>query len=216
MKENNKIQKVVITIGLLLVAVFMVMFITGKPEWLFISESTSESDNSGSESFYSTLCSDKASNSNGEDSSPSSEVSFDNNLNSYVENLSSSSNTSSASSFSSASNSVSSSSDSSSIQNSSSSSTSFIESKLKFRNKNLLNQHYEKHGKDMGFASAAEYEAAAGRVPYTPGVLHKIEAEDGDDVYYIEGTNEFVVISTDGYIRTYFNPDRGIDYFNRQ
>lgn len=68
----------------------------------------------------------------------------------------------------------------------------------------------------MGFASAAEYEAAAARVPYTPGVLHKIEAEDGDDVYYIESTNEFVVVSTDGYLRTYFNPDRGIDYFNRQ
>ena len=27
-----------------------------------------------------------------------------------------------------------------------------------FRSKKLLNQHYDKHGKDMGFASAAEYE----------------------------------------------------------
>ena len=31
-----------------------------------------------------------------------------------------------------------------------------------------------------------------------------------------EETNEFVVVSTDGYIRTYFNPSDGIDYFNRQ
>ena len=68
----------------------------------------------------------------------------------------------------------------------------------------------------MGFSSAEEYEKAAARVPYDPNVLHKIEAEDGDDVYYIESTNEFVIVSTDGYLRTYFNPDRGIDYFNRQ
>ena len=35
----------------------------------------------------------------------------------------------------------------------------------------------------------------------TEGVLHKIEEEDGDDVYYLEETNEFVIVSTDGYIR---------------
>ncbi len=86
----------------------------------------------------------------------------------------------------------------------------------KFRSKTLLNQHYEKHGKEMGFASAEEYEKAAAAVPNSPNVLHKTEKEDGDDVYYIESTNEFVVISTDGYIRTYFNPDNGIDYYNKQ
>lgn len=86
----------------------------------------------------------------------------------------------------------------------------------KFRSQKLLDQHYEKHGKEMGFASAKEYEKAAAAVPNHPDVLHKIEKEDGDDVYYIEATNEFVVVSTDGYIRTYFNPDRGIDYYNKQ
>lgn len=85
-----------------------------------------------------------------------------------------------------------------------------------FRNEKLLNQHYQKHGIDMGFSSPEEYERAAAAVPNDPDVLHKTEAEDGDDVYYIEATNEFVVVSTDGYIRTYFNPDRGIDYYNRQ
>ena len=40
--------------------------------------------------------------------------------------------------------------------------------------------------------------------------------EDGDYIYYLESTNEFVVVSTDGYIRTYFKPTDGIDYFNRQ
>ena len=35
--------------------------------------------------------------------------------------------------------------------------------------------------------------------------LHKTEAEDGDGVYYLESTNELVIVSTDGYIRTFFN-----------
>ena len=89
-------------------------------------------------------------------------------------------------------------------------------SRLHFRNNKLLEQHYQKHGIDMGFNSAEEYEKAAAAVPLNPEALHKIEAEDGDDVYYIESTNEFVIVSTDGYLRTYFNPDKGIDYFNRQ
>lgn len=91
-----------------------------------------------------------------------------------------------------------------------------VQTVYRFRNQNLLDQHYEKHGRDMGFKSAEEYEKAASAVPNDPAALHKTEKEDGDDVYYIESTNEFVVVSTDGYIRTYFNPDRGIDYFNKQ
>lgn len=85
-----------------------------------------------------------------------------------------------------------------------------------FRNKELLNDHYEKHGKEMKFASAAEYEAAAAKVVDNPESLHKTEAEDGDDVYYLESTNEFVIVSTDGYIRTYFCPEDGLEYYNRQ
>ena len=85
-----------------------------------------------------------------------------------------------------------------------------------FRSKKLLNQHYDKHGFDMGFDSAAEYEEAACTVVHNPDALHKTEKEDGDDIYYVEDTNEFVVVSTDGYIRTYFWPDAGIKYYNRQ
>lgn len=87
---------------------------------------------------------------------------------------------------------------------------------LHFRNDKLLVQHFEKHGKDMGFSSKEEYELAASKVATNPESLHKIEKEDGDDVYYLEKTNEFVVVSKDGYIRTYFNPDNGIDYFDKQ
>lgn len=87
---------------------------------------------------------------------------------------------------------------------------------VRFRNKKLLNSHYEKHGIDMGFASAEEYEQAACAVVNNPDVLHKTEKEDGDDVYYVEATNEFVVVSKDGYLRTYFNPDKGKAYYDKQ
>ena len=86
----------------------------------------------------------------------------------------------------------------------------------KFRNKTLLDQHYDKHGKDMGFKSAADYEKAACDVINNPAALHKIEKEDGDYVYYVQATNEFVILSTDGYIRTYFLPDSGYAYYQRQ
>ena len=86
----------------------------------------------------------------------------------------------------------------------------------RFRNSDLLISHYEKHGIEMGFASAEEYEKAAAAVITAPGVLHKYEKEDNDDVYYLESTNEFVIVSTDGYIRTYFKPNSGKDYFDRQ
>jgi len=85
-----------------------------------------------------------------------------------------------------------------------------------FRNSSLLNQHYEKHGIEMGFDSAESYQAAASAVINNPNALYKTEAEDGDGCFYVEATNEFVVLSTDGYIRTYFYPNSGKAYFDRQ
>lgn len=90
------------------------------------------------------------------------------------------------------------------------------ETEYRFRNKDLLESHYKKHGKEMGFQSAKEYEKAASDVINNPAALYKTEAEDGDGVYYVEGTNEFVILSTDGYIRTYFCPDSGKKYFDKQ
>lgn len=85
-----------------------------------------------------------------------------------------------------------------------------------FRNDSLLDSHYEKHGIEMGFDSAEAYEAAANAVIADENALHKQEAEDGDDIYYLEDTNEFVVVSGDGYIRTYFEPSSGMAYYERQ
>ena len=85
-----------------------------------------------------------------------------------------------------------------------------------FRKQQYLDDHFAKHGSEFDYENADEYLAGANRVINDPNSLYKTEAEDGDYIYYLESTNEFVVVSTDGYIRTYFRPSAGIDYFNRQ
>ncbi|MDE6035509.1 MAG: hypothetical protein K2G36_06325 [Ruminococcus sp.] len=89
-----------------------------------------------------------------------------------------------------------------------------------FRNNKLLTEHFDKHGSefetDFDYLTPEDYEHGASDVINNPEALFKYEAEDGDGVYYIEASNEFVILSTDGYIRTYFRPTRGIDYFNKQ
>lgn len=89
-----------------------------------------------------------------------------------------------------------------------------------FRNMKTLNQHFEKHGAefkdDFDYDTAEKYETGASDVINNPDALFKYEKEDGDGVYYIEATNEFVILSKDGYIRTYFRPEKGKKYFDRQ
>lgn len=87
-------------------------------------------------------------------------------------------------------------------------------SHLTFRTDEKLQQHFEKHGWETGCATADEYLAAANAVIASPEALHKLQAEDGDDLYFLERTGEFVVVSPAGYIRTYYLTDR--DYFDRQ
>ncbi|MCR5117304.1 MAG: hypothetical protein K6A97_07340 [Lachnospiraceae bacterium] len=90
------------------------------------------------------------------------------------------------------------------------------EDEYSFRSNKLLEDHFYKHGIDMGYETKEEYVSGANKVIGNPDSLHKLEKEDGDDIYYLEETNEFVVVSTDGYIRTYFCPDSGKKYFDKQ
>ncbi len=209
MLKDSKYKKIIIIAAAAVAIVVVILFATGKLDNFLNSIPESGAYSSDDTSGMSSS----------NDNNISSTISISGNSASSADPQSSS-DTDSESSYSSSTGGSSSkpeSSDSTSTESSSSQSeSSTVEPQLKFRNKKLLNEHYQKHGIDMGFASAEEYEKAAARVPFDPNVLHKIEADDGDDVYYIESTNEFVVVSKDGYLRTYFNPDRGIDYFNRQ
>lgn len=89
-----------------------------------------------------------------------------------------------------------------------------------FRSVKLLDAHYEKHvikQKEFGDISKDEYLAGAQALitGKEADILSKKEA-DGDLLFYREKTNEFAVLSKDGYIRTYFKPERGISYYEDQ
>lgn len=89
-------------------------------------------------------------------------------------------------------------------------------SNYEFRKAEYLTEHFEKHGAEVGASTEEEYLAMANAVINNPDSLSKIETDDGDNdtVYYLESTREFVVVSEDGYIRTYYLADK--DYFERQ
>lgn len=90
--------------------------------------------------------------------------------------------------------------------------------KYYFRSEKLFNSHYEKHGAEFGDITQDEYLELANELINAKGdnILHKTEKEDGDFLYYNTETNEFLVLSTDGYIRTFFKPTAGLDYWERQ
>ena len=85
-----------------------------------------------------------------------------------------------------------------------------------FRRGEYLTEHFEKHGGEFGYKTEQEYLEGANSVITDKDSLCKTEAEDGDLVFFQESTGSIVFVSGDGYIRTYFKPADGIDYFNRQ
>ena len=88
----------------------------------------------------------------------------------------------------------------------------------KFRSQKLLDQHFEKHGSEFGDITKEDYLRMANELINSKAetVLSKTEKEDGDYVFFDKATGYFAVLSKDGYIRTFFIPDRGIDYYNKQ
>lgn len=89
--------------------------------------------------------------------------------------------------------------------------------KYTFRTKELFDSHFKKHGDEFGDISQEEYLEKANELisSSSKNVLTKT-SDDNDKLYFNKKTGEFLVLSADGYIRTYFIPDDGIDYWNRQ
>lgn len=88
----------------------------------------------------------------------------------------------------------------------------------RFRSQKLLDQHFEKHGSEFGNITKDDYVRMANELinSESESVLSKTEKEDGDTVFFDKKTGYFAVLSTDGYIRTFFIPDQGIKYYNKQ
>lgn len=92
-----------------------------------------------------------------------------------------------------------------------------------FLDDNELNDHFTKHvlvQRDiMGVTTEAEYLEIAdnfcGGVRDANTVEH-IRSTDGAILRYNITTNEFGIVGSDGFIKTYFKPGAGERYFRRQ
>ncbi|HEX3809155.1 MAG TPA: hypothetical protein VHW02_05585 [Rhizomicrobium sp.] len=78
--------------------------------------------------------------------------------------------------------------------------------------------HWQKHGNEFPeFHNATEYESGAlafVRNP-PPGTLTK-HRSNGDTLFYNPQSNTFAVSARNGVPRTFFRPDNGMNYWNRQ
>lgn len=86
-----------------------------------------------------------------------------------------------------------------------------------FRSKKLYDEHFKKHGAEFGDITKEKYLELANELINSDSdrVLHK-DSADGDHMYFDQDTEYFLVLSDDGYIRTFFIPSAGIKYWNRQ
>lgn len=93
--------------------------------------------------------------------------------------------------------------------------------KAGFKSQDLLDAHYKKHvlvQGEFGDITKAQYlKGAQDLVSSKPvgNILTKTRS-NGDVIFFNKATNEFAVADKYGNIRTYFKPDDGIKYFNRQ
>ena len=84
----------------------------------------------------------------------------------------------------------------------------------------LLLDHFAKHGTEFGARTAQEYLAGASQfaeaaLQGTKGVEMAVRT-NGDKLFYKVATNEFLVITANGVIRTYFKPTRGVECWIQQ
>jgi pyocin large subunit-like protein len=75
--------------------------------------------------------------------------------------------------------------------------------------------HFEKHGASVGARAAVEYVQMAQAAIAHPEALRHIR-RDGSRVFYRVSTNEFVVVDRSDNLLTYFKPERGSQYWEKE
>lgn len=90
--------------------------------------------------------------------------------------------------------------------------------KYEFRTEDALESHYKKHKDEFGNITQDEYLAAANRIITSDSkdILHKYEKDDGDPMYFDKKTGALLIMSSDGFIRTFFIPEDGLEYWERK
>jgi hypothetical protein len=87
-----------------------------------------------------------------------------------------------------------------------------------FRSRERLAEHFQKHGREFGAATPGGYLHLAQALRDRPpggDVLEQVR-EDGVVTRFDRGTGAFIAFGADGVIRTFFRPNDGERYFERQ
>lgn len=87
---------------------------------------------------------------------------------------------------------------------------------LNFATQERLNEHFNKHASEFGYRNPDEYLQGARKLISAGQEVLTHSRSDGDKLFYDPGKNEFAVLSARGYIRTYFKPNSGYQYWQRQ
>lgn len=85
-------------------------------------------------------------------------------------------------------------------------------------NTKTLKKHFASHGAQMGINEMYVYAAKAVHFANTINRKDCVSFVDacGSTYKYNKKTNEFVIVSKDGYIITYFNPKQGYNYYKNE
>jgi hypothetical protein len=87
-----------------------------------------------------------------------------------------------------------------------------------FRSRERLDEHFQKHGREFGAATLEDYLRLAQALRDRPAggdVLERVR-EDGVVTRFDRGSGAFIAFGDDGVIRTFFRPNDGARYFERQ
>lgn len=86
-------------------------------------------------------------------------------------------------------------------------------------NKKTLDKHFHEHRENLGLNSKEAYVAHAvkfANVVDKKNCVSFVDGKTGSTYKYNKVTNEFAIITADGYIVTYYKPDKGYDYYKSQ
>ena len=87
--------------------------------------------------------------------------------------------------------------------------------KIEFETPESMQKHYAKHGEEYGDISIESYVSLANELVNVPASddVEKIVRSDGSTAIYRFSTNDFLVVTKDGSIRTFFKPKNGKEYW---
>lgn len=93
-----------------------------------------------------------------------------------------------------------------------------LRSDVGFRSERLLEEHYRKHGREVGARSEADYLRMAQALRDRPagGPILEEGRSDGVLCRFDRSTGLFLAYEPDGVIKTCFKPNDGESYFHRQ